>query len=620
MVRDEHIGRATVFPDGDEVFHPTYEREGVAETSGIDRAVVVNHAGWIASLIVGVMATWSARFVMEADGMGYLDYSDRFLNGTWWSHPNGYWSPGFPVIVAMVRSIIGTGPAFDIPALHISYFLGYLASILSFSLLLYALRHPVQRTPARGESSESNTAGPDRQWNGHQAFWTPLLGWTLFLWASVALTKLTHVTPDSWVSAMLYLAVAAAVLVAKRRFVGLSVLLLGVALGVGFLVKAILLPVGVVLLGTLAVTQIVTASAFRWRPLGATVLAGVVFLLVSLPQIITQSRLAGTLTFGRTGTLVREWYVNERPCPLFGVPAAFEAWPTCIQPRPGSTDMIADQPLPRLFRHPSVYVFSTPPEATMAAWYDPMQWYPAFHATLDLHKQVVALIRNLAFDWSLLTPFIIAALAGGVTARRWPMRVRGGEPLLVVPAAGMFLLYALSYTNGRYLGPAVVLLVLGSASLHCRPRTAPVMSTAPAPSLWLTPALAAASCVLFLNSFLELSGLTLYSRKFTNTVLTTAGAVAAAGVRSGSRVGIIGDGSNAFWARQARLHIIAEIHPAEGIQYWDNTPAVQDSVIQAFRRAGARAIVASPVPLGLLKLPPGWIFAPGDPQLAVYRL
>jgi hypothetical protein len=85
-------------------------------------------------------------------------------------------------------------------------------------------------------------------------------------------------------------------------------------------------------------------------------------------------------------------------------------------------------------------------------------------------------------------------------------------------------------------------------------------------------------------------------------------------------IGIIGDGSNAYWARIDRLRIVAEVHEVEAAGYFDNSPAKQDSVIRAFIAAGARAIVADPAPEAPAVLPPGWVRAEGAGSLAVFRL
>jgi hypothetical protein len=525
--------------------------------------------------------------------MAYLDYSDRFLNGTWRTVPSGYWSPGFPALVAVIRRVVGMGATGDVPALRIGYALGYFVSIAGFALLLRALR--------RCASDEASSPA---------ALVLTIAGWALFLWAALDLTQLGHTTPDSWVSAATYWATAAALYVTVPGRAWGAAVGLGIALGAGYLIKAIMLPVGALLLVTLLASQLVRRCTVM-----PTILAVVVFALVSTPQVLVQSRLTGGPSIGRVGSLVHAWYVEDVPCPLFGVPKEREKWPTCIQPRPGNPDPIAPQPIPRLTRDPSVYVFHTPPDVTFAAWYDPTQWYARLHAPFSLHRQIVDLAKNLGADWRVLTPFAIAAAV--LALALGAPEARDIESLLVVPSVGTLGAYALSFSSTRYLGPAFALFVLGFARVPLR--CARDVTWVPPRRLAL--AFAACAVVLLVNAVVETADETLYSsRHTTNELMERAHALAATGLAPGMRVGIIGDGSNAYWARIDRLRIVAEVHPVEAMRYFANTPEKQDSVIRAFTTAGAHAIVADPAPDWPATLPPGWVRVAGAGSLAVLRL
>lgn len=564
------------------------------------RILTIDRAAVTIALVAGAIASYTARFTIDADGMSYLDYSDRFLNGTWLTTPNGYWSPGYPALLAVLRRIIGTGPPGDVPALRIGFLLGYIVSVAGFALLLRTLRQrdADARSPATGSAIVS------------------VAGWALFLWAFLDLTKLDHTTPDSWVAAATYWATAAALLVASREREWPAAIGLGVALGLGYLIKTIMLPVGVLLVLTLLVVQLA-----RRQTVKPTLVAGLVFALVSLPQIVVQSRLAGGPSIGRVGSLVHAWYVSDVPCPLFGVPPAKDTWPTCIQPRGDDAEPISPQPIPRLTVDPSVYVFHNPPEATFAAWYDATQWYPHLHPAMSWHRQIVELVKNAAVDWRVLTPFVIAVVALMLALRARPARFSEVEPLLVIPSLGTLGAYALSFSSARYLGPAFALLLLGFARVSLRPAPEAGHSARGAGVPRLALGLAAAAMVMLVNSGFEMLDEAFYSaRHIPNVAMDRAHAVAAAGVARGTRVGIIGDGSNAYWARLDRLHIVAEIHQTEGSRYFFNTRAKQDSIVAAFAAAGARAIIADPAPDLPARLPPGWVRLPGQSALAVLRL
>lgn len=550
------------------------------------RAHVWDVAGLAFALLVGAAAAWHNRFLIGADAMSYLDYSDRFLNGTWRTMPNGYWSPGYPAMLALVRALTTTGPSADSIALRTVGYAGYAVAAIGCYWLIRALR-------ARGDIEGIGTP----RWVGAQSALLSFLVWSLFVWSAGALTGDAHSTPDTWVSASTFLATAAAIRVADggrdwRTYV--AAFALGLALGCGYLIKAVMLPVGLMLGGTLIVLQIV-----RRRDMRPTILAATVFVVVCLPQVITQSRLAGKFAFGMVGTLVHEWYVGDLPCPLFGEPVRGDEWDDCMMPRaPGET--IAPQPFPRLMSDPSVYYFPRPAAATFPAWYDATRWYPNVHPTLHFKAQIITLLKNLGDDWYVLIPFLAAAgaalLVAGVRRHSW----RDVEYLLLVPSLGTFVIYALSYSSVRYLGPAVTLTVLAlapvllAASRHGRPA-------------WLGQALVVPAVLMLAAYLAPLADMLWYDRHETNTIAEQADALHSAGLDPGMRIGIIGDGSNAYWARLDRVHIIAEVHSAERNRYWSAPPDKQAQVVDAFRRAGVQAIVADPPPVGAAALPPGWI-------------
>jgi hypothetical protein len=66
------------------------------------------------------------------------------------------------------------------------------------------------------------------------------------------------------------------------------------------------------------------------------------------------------------------------------------------------------------------------------------------------------------------------------------------------------------------------------------------------------------------------------------------------GLERGTRVAFIGYSYSAYWARLARLRIIAEVGPEETGQFWSASAAVRDEVLAAFAAAGAEAVVSEP--------------------------
>jgi hypothetical protein len=68
------------------------------------------------------------------------------------------------------------------------------------------------------------------------------------------------------------------------------------------------------------------------------------------------------------------------------------------------------------------------------------------------------------------------------------------------------------------------------------------------------------------------------------------------GINPGDKVGVIGYAYDSFWARLARVRIVAEMLEADAIDFWHADKALQQGVLQAFFDAGVKAVVAEYVP------------------------
>jgi hypothetical protein len=78
-----------------------------------------------------------------------------------------------------------------------------------------------------------------------------------------------------------------------------------------------------------------------------------------------------------------------------------------------------------------------------------------------------------------------------------------------------------------------------------------------------------------------------------------------------TKVAIIGDGTDAYWARLGKLRIVAEIMGGRGeAEFLDSPEEVRKSVYQAFRETGAKLIVMSLESCQTFKVE-GWESIPG---------
>ncbi|MBI2870258.1 MAG: hypothetical protein HYY14_00955 [Candidatus Omnitrophica bacterium] len=63
------------------------------------------------------------------------------------------------------------------------------------------------------------------------------------------------------------------------------------------------------------------------------------------------------------------------------------------------------------------------------------------------------------------------------------------------------------------------------------------------------------------------------------------------GIQAGDSIAHIGNGFEVYWARLARVRIVAEIPQATVLNVWTNDPDAPEKAVRIFREAGARCIV-----------------------------
>jgi hypothetical protein len=76
------------------------------------------------------------------------------------------------------------------------------------------------------------------------------------------------------------------------------------------------------------------------------------------------------------------------------------------------------------------------------------------------------------------------------------------------------------------------------------------------------------------------------------------------GVRPGDRVAVIGYAYDSFWARLARVKIVAEMPEQQAVKFWMGDDRLQEDVLNAFASSGVKAVVAEYAPV-YARLP-GW--------------
>lgn len=529
-------------------------------------------SAWAIGVVGALAQAIVYRVWVNGDSTSYLDMSDGVLTGQWSRLVNTTWSPLYPTLIGLVR-LPAPGPAWDFPSAHLVNFLAFLFAFASFEFLLRALL----------EDHAANDDADGR--SGVPPLALAAIGYALFLWSALGLLSLMKPTPDMLMSGFLYVAVGLLVRIRRGRDDARIMLLLGAVLGLGYLAKAIMFPLGVVMIGM----TLLFAGSVVHRITRAAIAAGAM-LVVAAPYVIAVSSLAEHPTFGDAGKVVHLTYVDG-------------ATPSGIWARLNEASGKLARPPRQIFVNPTTFAYAEPRlPVTRSLWFDPALGARGIRTGFQLRSQVDVIRTNLRVYRQLIveTATLLVALllvvamsrgAGVVALLRthWPVWLTGVAALAA---------YALIHVETRYIGALFALVWL---SLLCAVRLPRAVNGT------LVRGVAAA---IVLNLLLATAW---YARReYRDNVQKTqlgdleAGrALNALGVAPSSRVArvnyVVADG----WARLGRVSIVAEVLRSQVDAFWAATPAVQQQLLDSLATTGARAAVAH-VQKKYGVLPAGW--------------
>jgi len=562
---------------------------------------------WLVAAGLGAVHTWAARHTMNADGMSYLDLADAWRNldllaaiksGQWTAVANAYWSPLYSWLLAAALSLARPTPYWEAAVAHLVNFAGYLLTLGCFHYFWKGLRrHAELRRQATGRADES--VFPEWAWI--------LLGYAMCVWILLDWITIAIVTPDMYVAAFLFIDAGLLVRIRGGAAGWGTFLLLGLSLGLGYLTKAILLPMAVVF----AVT-ILLASPLRLRIIPRLMLTLAVFAALAGPWAWLLTKAKERFTMGDAGKMNYAAQVN-----------GFYPWDVWQgdAPPPGCGKPI--HPVRQLLDKPAVFEFAEPVGGTYPVWYDPSYWHDGVKPHFDANQQWHVLSEQLGIyvdlfcrEQGLITfPVLLLLLARG--RRAGTLRALMSMWWLALPALAALGAYALVHVESRYVGP-FMLMLLGA-----------ILPAVGLPRCETSSRVLGCAAVAMLAAVLLLAGYNAWpackealtdarNRKESrpNPHWVTAQAMAKAGLQPGDQIGHIGQAvrSWSYWARLADVRITAELRPWES--FWLGDDSARAQVLDVFtEQTRVKAVVTrrqepNERPFGL---PSG--FAPGWQQV-----
>lgn len=547
-----------------------------------------------ASLALGLAHAWLGRYSMITDGMSYLDVGDSFFRRDWANAVNAWWSPLYPWTLGLILGLAKPSPRWEFPVVHLVNFGVFVAALFAFRFLLHSL-FAFGREQTSGATTNTNA-------NDGQALpeWAlVLLAYPIFLWTALEVQTVYEVNPDVAVMACVCLTAGMLLRLGQGgklwRFA-----LFGLILGIGYWTKTVLFPLGFVALG----------AGYLWRRSKpgwgrGMAVATLTFLCASAPLIFLLSQQKGRFTYGDTGKAA----YAQNVCPR----TYQRNWQGEI---PGSGTPV--HPTRQLLRHPPLFEFDGPVAGTYPPWTDPSYWNEGLQWHFKLRPQMEALAGTVPSEARLLLrarPELVAAVIALalLSGPLWLAGLRELWPLLAMSAAGMGI-YLPVIVSVRYLGGPVLLLFLTLiAAVRLRPdvhRLKCGASVAVAASIVMALGTAEYTLRVAMNH-MAIPGTG--PRSEWRDVIA-AEQLQRMGSRPGDKVAVITDGWYAYWARLAKLRIVAEIMDANhgSQEFWDAPEEVQQQVYDTFARAHAKLVVTLCPPFPP-RAPTGWEQIAGTP-------
>jgi hypothetical protein len=544
----------------------------------------------------------------------YLDIARDIQHRDFHSALNPLWSQGYPALLAAARPLFPAGPIGDWRDTRTVNFAIFAVDYLAFLFLLTGIFRT--RTP----NDPRRTA----------FLWAAALA--IFFVTQVCIGQVSHVNPDLLVTTLFFAAAGLLVRIlnptasqANRSNLRLSIAL-GLALGLGFLAKAVFLVLGVGLLALFALALL--AKRCSLKPLLA---AAAIFTLIVACYGALLSRAVGHVTLGEAGSINYAWHVNRLQKWVHwqgGVQPAAEAWPKPSIAHFAQWDKSPPDfgtpihPTTIVQASPTVYAFAAPIHATYVPYFDPPYFYAGYHHLFRPRYQLIALAKNLGdlAQIILTQPFFIAfalallVLLSDRLNRRAFLSALRRHWLLPTLALFAIAIYLPVHLEGRYLAGflAVLLLTLLFSASELPPSPNRLRAAALLLLLGFTASLLDYQLPVWRN---------LAHRKSpaSNLEWQRGQALLAQHLPANSQIGVIHWTPNlqSDWAYIAHVQITSEIaSPLDMDLFWQSSPQQQQSTLAAFRRSGAVAVIAINKPP--LAGDPAWHHLPST-DLWIYR-
>jgi hypothetical protein len=501
------------------------------------------------SLGLGGLQAYKSRFEMGPDGISYLDIGAAFVKGDWSHAINGYWGIVYPWLLGIAAWATKATALNQFVAAHYLNFLIYAVDLFIFDHFWSQTLDGI----VIEEKARLLRTG---------MFY---LGHAIFVYSFLPLVEI--VSPDLLLAGVI-LGTGCLLWRYASTQDGVRLIGAGFLIGCGYLIKSIMLPVG---LATLAVALIVHLIQRRsLRPVVGAVLA---MMLVSSPLLLLLSKRAGHLTIGDSGRLNYAWFVTQGPRSLDDRPL-FQVGD------PVSTD-------------PLIYRIRIENNVTYFPWFDPAAIDKDARAKFEPRRQLAVLFENFTVYLKLfLKGYVIVAVPLVIfLVLNFPLvreiRIISFLPLIVFSCSALGA-YALILVEPRYVVAFGCVLWGVAFGLMLR--------ALPHPKFYVAGRVIAISAVLF-SLFAFFWSIHVYKKREADRTINIQQAEIASvltmhGLNVGDRVFVVGQDPG-YWIKLSGSSLAGVVPSAHTSAFCGSAPEPRDETLELVRSTGARWIVTS---------------------------
>jgi hypothetical protein len=534
---------------------------------------------------LGFLQAWAGRFYIDPDGVNYFDVAHAYARRDWLHAINGYWSPLYSWLLAIIEIVFRPSPYWQSTYLHLLNFVFFVLALVAFEFFLNRLLSLVNFIFPELSSESARPA-----W----AWW--LLGYTAFAVCTLRIITLSNDTPDMALAALVFLATGCLIDLRELKRGLLRYALLGAILGVAYLTKGVMFPLFFVFLVSTAFAR----GELKKPDLRAlATLAG--FLVVSMPFVGALSHVRGHFTFGETGKVA---YIHE-------VIHADEHKPESVDRltrdsgKQRSANNDARHSPQKISDDPPAYIYVTPYAlSTYPALYDPSYWWTTRTPIFSLREQIHAIGRAAASFFHMLSTekqWIAGWLVLALLASAWKrLRARLTQLWFIVfPPIVTLALYSLVLVEPRYAAVWITIILLVLFVAVDWPQLDSRRSIGAAVVL----AIAITSGVAVLKGGFD--NLAECLHKEPNVQFEIGQSLLDMGLKRGDHVAFLGQTTLPYyWAHLSGLRVTGDIQIDDMYSYWTAPPEKRNEIAERFRANGIKALVISGAPLAAEKWRP----------------